>query len=113
MGQAFGSTDGLDPSGKALGQNATPDQLGISGGQAFARKALQGSLAGLGKGLQQPQGPQQAAPPINVPQAPLVDPRMFTGGGASNTAADVMGNNGGNGGGMFGPQRPKNPFYGN
>lgn len=92
MGQAFGSTDGMDPSGNPLGQGATPDQLGISGPQAFARKALQGGLGGLGKGLQQQPGmmPKGGAPQINVPQAPTVDPSMFTG-----------------------LQKPKNPFFGN
>lgn len=86
----FGSTDGLDPSGKALGSNATPDQLGITGGQSFARKALQGSLQGIGKGFQQQGGaPQAMAAPIQPPQAPMVDPSYF------------------------GVGRPKNPFYGN
>lgn len=97
MGQAvggmgskmFGSTDGLDPAGKALGANATPDQLGITGGQLFARKALQGGLMGLGKGLPQQnmQAPAMSSP-IQPAQAPMVDPAYF------------------------GMGRPKNPFYG-
>lgn len=53
IGKVFGSTDGLDANGNPLPNNATPDQLGISGGQMFARKALAGGLKGLGQGLQQ------------------------------------------------------------
>jgi len=100
MGQALGK---LDPSatndmlgGQAVATGtpgaktvADPNQ-GLTQGQMFARKALSNSLSGLGQGLQQ-QGNAQSQgfqPPINTPQAPMVDPRYF------------------------GVQGPKNPFYG-
>lgn len=89
MGQVFGSTDGLGPQGNKLGKNASANDLGISGGQLFARKALAGGLYGLGQGMNTPNMAKQSiSPPINVPQAPQVDPSMF------------------------GMGRPKNPFYG-
>lgn len=61
---------------------------GLTGRQQFARKALQGGLQGLGQGLQQPRMQGGMAPPINVPQAPAVDPSFF------------------------GVGKPKNPFFG-
>lgn len=90
-GSVFGSTDGLDSGGNKLGQNASADQLGLTKGQMFARKAIGNSLTGIAKGAPS-MGAQipnpGASAPINVPQAPQVDPTMF------------------------GMGRPKNPFYG-
>ena len=54
--------------------------MGNLGGQGgLGQTALQGGLAGLAKGANtmQQQIPKQAAAPIQVPQAPLVDPSMF------------------------------------
>lgn len=81
MGSTFGSTDGLDPQGNKLGQNASADQLGLTGGQLFARKAVQGGLQGLGKGLggMQMQRPQGGMAPIQAPQQQIVDPSYFGG----------------------------------
>jgi len=76
MGQAMGSVFGQP------GQDPTM-------GQTIAKSALQGGLGGLNKGLQQPGGvPKSMAAPIQVPQAPMVDPSMF------------------------GMGKPKNPFFG-
>lgn len=89
MGQVFGSTDGLDPSGKPLGQNATADQLGLSGGQLFARKALAGGLSGVARGMNTPNIQSRGySPQIQAPSQPMVDPSYF------------------------GVGKPKNPFFG-
>lgn len=90
MGQLSGAMQG------AFGQQTDAEKAqgpnqGLSGGQQFARQALQGGIGGLGKGLQQQQpGNMQrpAMPPIQAPQQPLVDPSMF------------------------GMGKPKNPFFG-
>lgn len=80
MGQLTGAMQGAfgqqTDAEKAQGPNS-----GLSTGQQLARTALQGGLGGLGKGLQgmQPGMPRGAAPPIQVPQAPTVDPSFFGG----------------------------------
>lgn len=79
MGQTFGSTDGLDPQGNKLGQGASADQLGLTGGQLFARKAMQGGLQGISQGAGSMQPPKPASPmgPIQPPQQPMVGPSYF------------------------------------
>lgn len=81
MGDVFGKMappQGGGAANTAADVAANNGGSGLTGGQLFARKALAGGLGGLGKGLGQPQPVRQGmAPPINVPQAPLVDPAMF------------------------------------
>ena len=88
MGQVFGK---IDPTAtiQQAGQTVADPNKGLSAGNLFARKALAGSLGGLGKGLGQMNGPQgNYSPPIQTPQAPMVDPSYF------------------------GVGKPKNPFFG-
>ena len=90
MGQVFGHIDPTKAGGQPVtAGTATTANTGLSSGQLRARQTLSAGLGGLGKGLQQMNGPMSSySPPIQTPQQPMVDPSFF------------------------GVGRPRNPYFG-